>query len=307
MLVRQRHIKSVVRTRHGFALVATLLLLTLLIAVSAQMATQACVESAASARRHRTLLHELALDSAVLRIGEQLAVPDAEALEWIRALDRTGLAFVEWKFGETEVRCSLGDDAAKFNPVLFQRPDQTSILTRKLKLMAERKALRTAEVSLRPLVADSGATKGAGLYRWFDQLLDDMEPGVLFRWTGNDSQEVDAPVWSDVMTFWGDGRIDLRRVDSDVLETVLEDLQPGLAHSMLKARTADRSVNFLPTALIDVPAELRSSVTERIGYDLRRYALRIQTAVGSDRRQWYVVLRADGRSTKVLHRSQPTW
>jgi len=307
MLDRPSQVRRTGSGERSFALVATLLLLTLLIAVSAQFVTQACVESASASRRHRTLLHELALDSAILRIGEQLAVPDAEALEWTRRLDQAGSARMEFTIGAVMVHVVLGDDAAKFNPILFQRPDQMSVLARKLNELAARKALRVAQVSLRPLVVDSATRAGAGLYRWFDQILVDAEPGVLFRWPEGALQEVDAPVWSDVATFWGDGRVDLRRVDADTLETALEDLQPGLARSILKARPADRSVNFLQTALIDVPAELRSAVSGRIGYDLRRYALRIETAVDSDRRQWYVVLQAEGQSARVLHRNQLTW
>lgn len=292
--------------RRGFALVTTLLLITLLIAVSAQLATQSCVESASAARRHRTLLHELALDSAVLRIGERLAVPDPEALGWIRALDQAGSASIDWKAGDVGVCCTLGDDAAKFNPVLFQRPDQASLLTRKLNLLAERKSLNGASVSLRPLLGAPNSGRGENLYRWFDQLLTEVEPDALFRWSKMGS-DASTPVWSDLVTCWGDGRVDLQRVDVDVLEAVLEDIRPGLARTMLKARPSDRSVNFLQTAMIDVPAEVRPTVMNRIGFDVRRYSLRVQTAVEADRREWYVVLQMDGRTSRVLHRSQLTW
>lgn len=306
MSAKRRFIDDVSRKRRGFALVATLLLLTLLIAVSAQLATQSCVESAAAARRHRTLLHELAVESAVLRIGERLAVPDPEALEWIRRLDQTGSASINWKTADVEVHCVLGDDAAKFNPVLFQRPDQNAMLTRKLNTLAQRKGLTAASVSLQPLSGTPNSVRGAPLYRWFDQLLIDAEPNAFFRWTTYEADR-STPVWSDLVTFWGDGRADLRRANADVLEAVLEDIQPGLARALLKSRPAERSANFLPTALIDVPAELRATVMNRIGFDLRRYCLRLQTGVTADRREWYFVQQMDGRTSRELHRSQLTW
>jgi hypothetical protein len=290
----------------GFALVATLLLLTLLIAVAAQLATTASVESVTSARRHRTLIHELAVDSALLLLRERLTTANDETQQWVRDLDRFGFAVTDFAVGPATVRCVLRDDGAKLNPILFQRADEQNVLTRKLTQLANGRALPGARVALKPLIVDS-PSQGGARYRWYDQLLAGVEPGTFFRWSENPTEHDASPVWSDVVTFWGDGRLDLRRVNTDVLEAALEDIQPGLAKVLLNAGPTDRSVNYLQTALIDVPAEIRTAVANRITFDARRYAVRMETAVEADRRQWYVVLQVDADRCKVLHRSQLTW
>jgi type II secretory pathway component PulK len=289
----------------GFALVATLLLLTLLIAVAVQLATVASVESVSSARRHRTLIHELAVDSAVVLLSERLSTANDESQRWVRDLDQFGFTLTNFAVGPATVQCVLRDDAAKFNPILFQRADQQNVLTRKLALLAERKALPVARVALQPLIVDP--SQGGARYRWYDQLLAGVEPGTFFRWPENPTEHNSSPVWSDGVTFWGDGRVDLRRADENVLEAALEDIRPGLAKVLLSARPTDRSVNFLQTALVGVPAEIRTAVANRITFDARRYAVRMETAVEADRRQWYVVLQVDADSCNVLHRSQLTW
>ncbi len=287
-------------------MVATLLLLTLLIAVAAQLATVASVESVSSARRHRTLIHELAVDSAVLLLRERLTTANDERQKWIRELDQLGFAVTNFAVGPATVQCVLRDDGVKFNPILFQREDQQNVLTRKLTQLANDRALPGARVALQPLIVDS-ASPGGARYRWYDQLLAGVEPGAFFRWPENPTEHNSSPVWSDVVTFWGDGRVDVRRVDADVLEAALEDIRPGLAKVLLNARPTDRSANFLQTALIGVPAEIRAAVANRITFDARRHAVRMETAVEADRRQWYVVLQVDADRCNVLHRSQLTW
>ncbi len=96
-------------------------------------------------------------------------------------------------------------------------------------------------------------------------------------------------------------------MDEAVLEAVLEDIRPGLAKKMLAARPADRSVNFLPTALTSVDAEIRQRVASRLTFDAHHYALRIDTTIDADRRRWYVVAQIHKGRVNVLHRAPITW
>ena len=205
------------------------------------------------------------------------------------------------------VTCTLRDDGAKFNPLLFQEAYDRRKLERKLTLLASGRALPRAEVDLRPILVPTPATAPGPLYRWFDQLLADAEVGAIFNWDDNVAHESRQRVWSDDVTFWGDGRIDLRRANVDVLEAMLEDIGPGLAKLLLAPAPADRSANALQAALVPIDAEIRQRVAARLTYDAMRYAITIDTAAGGDHRRWYVVARIDSGEVDILHRSQLTW
>ncbi len=281
---------------------ATMLLIALLIAVGAELTLLTATQAVSLTRHHRTPAHELALDSALLVLAEKLRASPEAPTAMIDQLDRTGRADTTFQVGEVTVVCTVRDDAARFNPRPLQRPDQQHKLERALTMLGPRRALPTVKVSLRPVVTKSSASSEA-VYHWFDQLLTDVEPGALFRW----DEQIDRSVWSDVITFWGDGRIDLRRVDEAVLEAALSDIRPGLARILLAARGADRSIDVRAKAMIGVPGEIRNRVAERITFDARRYALRIDTVVHADRRRWYVVANIIDGEIQVHHRSQLTW
>lgn len=292
--------------RGGFALLMSMLLITLLLAVTAELVSVTSVEAISSARRNRTCAHELAVDSALLVLAEQLSAENTQGSPLIRQLDQAGVACMSFPIGPVAVRCTLRDDAAKLSPLPFQRPDQQQKLTRKLTTLAGRRALPPVKVALKPVVRDSSSPAGP-VYHWYDQVLSDVQPGAVFRWNEGADIKGQMPVWSDVLTFWGDGRIDLRRVDADVLEATLEDIRPGLGRLMLAARPADRSLSFLQSALARVHAEIRQQVAARVTYNTRRYAIRMDTAVDADLRRWYVVATIAGGELSVLHRSQVTW
>lgn len=289
----------------GFALLTTMLLITLLVAGMVELATVTSTQAVVTARRSRTLAHELAVDSALVVLADRLNESDQRLPELIEQLDRDRQAAARFSIGEVAVECTLRDDAAKFNPLLFAKPHQQVQLVRKLDTLAVRKSLPSAQVTLRPIVVES-SSESQPLYRWFDQILHSVEPGALFNWDENSGVE-SRPVWSDVLTFWGDGRIDLRRVDVVLLEAALSDIRPGLARQMLSVRPKDRALDFTRTALIKVHAEIRQRVAARLTFDARRYAIRMDTSIGPDRRRWYVVAEMDPDKLNVLHRSQLTW
>ena len=290
----------------AFALLTTMLLLTLLVAVTAQLVTVTSTEAVSAARRHRSLVHELAVESAVLIVAYQLAEVDTRPTNLIHELDLFGATHTAFQIGQVAVECTIRDDAAKFNPSPFQRPDQQAKLGRKLTALGAKRALSSVIVSLKPVMVNSSLSTEP-LYHWYDQILGDMQPGAIFRWNGNRDVYSTTSVWADVVTFWGDGRIDIRRVGLNVLEAALDDIRPGLAKDLLAARPADRSADFLQAGLTRVHAEIRQQVAERLTFDARRYAIRIDTDFDGDRRRWYVVAEIDGDELTVLHRSQLTW
>ena len=292
--------------RDAFALLTTILLIAMLVAVSIELTTLTATHAVSEARRHQTLAHDLAVDSALLLLADQLASTGAGPSDLIRRLDLLGRATATFEVGEVAVHCTIYDDAAKFNPNAFQRCDRQPLLKRKLTSLASRRSLPRATVDLKPLLTRRSDGSGT-LYRWYDQFLSGVEPGSMFRWNEELEDHRQRPVWSDVVTFWGDGRIDLRRVDQDVLEAVLEDIRPGLARLLLAARPADRSIDFAEAALTRVHAEIRQKVAARLTYDAHRYAIRMDTAIGADRRRWYVVAEMNDAEVSVLHRSRLTW
>lgn len=304
--VRVAHRCGTHRRDSAFALLATVLLITFLTAIVAQLVTVTATESVIVAHRARTIEHDLAVDSAVLLLADILTETEGHRSSLIEQLDRTGRASIAFDIGSVQVRCVLRDDAARFNPLLFQRPDQQMRLERKLGTLASRRSLPHATVNLKPVRTGEQLESGP-LYLWYDQILSKVEPGSLFHWHEGTETDASDPVWSDAVTFWGEGRIDLRRVDAEVLEVALDDIRPGLARILLATRPADPSVNFTQSAMVGIDAEIRGRVAGRITHDARRYAINIETSIGGDRRRWYVVARISNDDATVYHRSRLTW
>ena len=291
------------RPNRGVALVITIFLLVLLMAATVELTTLTATQSVVLVRRQRQWAHELACDGALLVMSEQLDSMHPQCPRINAELDASGRYRTEFAVGDLRVTCLLEDDAAKFHPRSFQRDDQAWQLERKLAFLASRHGLR-GKIQLAPVVM-TPQDPTSERYFWFDQLLNEVPPGESLRWSADTNST--RNVWSDVLTFWGDGRVDLRRVNEAVLEASLEDLQAGLARTMLARRPKDKGADFREAALSAVPAELHEEVKRRITFHSRRYALRIDTSCGADLRRWYVVAQiADGKA-QILHRSQWTW
>lgn len=289
-------------SRGAFALLTTMLLLVLLIAVTAELSTLAATGAMSTQRGVQSLHHQLAVDSAILWIHEQLPSKEGREPDLYKDLETLGQAKLTFDIGKVHVEALLRSDAAKLNPTRWQRADQQGMLSRKLSTLQQRFSL-SGRPQLQPIASEVNGPR----YRWFDQVIGDAQPESFFRWNEQLGTPPTETVWTDVITFWGDGKIDLRYASADVLEATLEDLCPGLAETLLAARTANRSMDIVATALANVPDDLRNQIAERLTFGARRFAIRLQTSIGADRRQWYLVVNLGGEKPQVLHRSQLTW
>lgn len=301
------------RTRHnfvpyrkrGFTLLATVLLITLLIATVSELATLTATDALVASRRSRTLTHRLAVDSAMRYLADLLS--NETNLDGINEeMARLGESYRSFAVGDAIVECRLRDDSARFNPRFFQKDSDQTLLSRKLNLLLTDHGLG-GRVTLQPLAKKQDSEKTETRYVWYDQLLSCVQPGDFFLWdvpTGGPSNKV---VWSDVVTLWGDGRVNTSRASEAVLHAALDDIRPDLARLIVKARRKNSTDDPALSALRDVPAELRGRVHERVTVDAVRFAIRLDTRVGHDHRRWYVVAEIKTGDMEVLHRSQLTW
>lgn len=286
--------------RRAFALLTTMLLLVLLIAVTAQLATSAATQAMSTQRIVQALHHELAVDSATLWIDEQVRIKDGREPSLFKDLETLGQVELALTVGEVHVSAFLRSDAGKLNPTRWQRFDQQGLLSRKLMGLQQR-FLLSGRPQLQPILSE----EAGGRYRWFDQVIGDAEPESFFPW-GERRGASDPSVWSDVLTFWGDGKIDLRYAGADVLESALDDLRSGLGATLLTAKST-KSKDAITAALFGIPEDIRNQVAECLTYDSKRFAIQLQTSIGGDRRRWFIVASLGGEKPQVLHRSQLTW
>lgn len=292
--------------RSAFALVTSVLLLALVLSVAMQLVATTSVEAVAAARRHRSFAHELAVDSALILVAESLGDREEQGRALLEALDRDGFAEATFPLGEGSVHYRIADDAAKFDPRMFQRPGDEHKLIRALDTLRMRFRLPDVAVSLKPQLA-AAEVGPVRRYHWYDQLLTDVKPGAVFRLQAPQDAIQPRPVWSDAVTFWGDGRVDLRRVTAPALEAALSGLRPGLTRQILARRPRDPAMDFTQSALTAVEAELRTSVAARLTFDAKRYAIEMTTHVEDETRRWYVVATITETDLTVHHRSRITW
>lgn len=289
--------------RSGLALLVTMLTLVLLVTVVSELVTTTSVDAIRTSRRANSLHHRLAVNSMVDLVAMQLESDEHLTTE----LDRLGSAAVEATLGDCAVCCTIVDDAAKLDVHAFGNDSRQRQLARKLEALGQRCDLPRAKVWLRPATDQSTPQR----YRWFDQLFTDLPPAALFRldaMAGSRRTGKTPPAWSDVLTLWGPGRIDVRRVRPEVLEVALADVDRGLARSLLSARDeAPANTDFLATALVELSGDVRQKAAGRLAFDLERFALTIETAIRGDRRQWYVVATIKDGEAKIHYRGQVRW
>ena len=284
------------RRRRGFALIITLMLVVLLATTMAQLATVTSVESIRIERRVNTLTHELAADSALRVAAQRLRNGSAVVSD----IDRLGSHVFTMKLGRCRVRCRIADDGAKFDVRAFDQDSTAFPLRRKLEALGRRFALTETRIRLKPLAADSRPPSQR--YVWFDQLFESPDPGALFCWTPDEPYVA----WSDVVTCFGTGRVDVRRASRQVLDVLLGDLDRSLGRKISTIRKRHGGVD-LQDILQAVDADVRQKVSARIAHGLERYALTIETAVRADLRQWYVVATINDQTIDVHYRGQIQW
>lgn len=310
----QRHFNHVLSTAHrrrSLALIVTLLIIVLLVAATSRMATTAATASIRRNIRANTLQHELAVDS-ILRIAADLLQDGSEVM---RDLRRNGVVSVADQFGNCRVRCRVVSDAGKLNVTAFSRSEDRPLLRRKLIRLRQRLDLPDVEVQLRPIrerrikVAD-GRHINLPAYASYDQLFGRRSIDGLFGLgtPGDGDGRPDSLAWSDVITLYGDGRVDLRYVDVEVLGVLLEDVASGAARKLIDHRQRVGERMYLTAALTSVPEPTRDKIRKRLGLDIQRYAFTIDTAVDNDKRRWYVVAEAvGGKIDKMHYRGRITW
>lgn len=282
------------RPRRGFALIPVLFLITLLAAAAVQLVTVTGREALRQARRADTLRHELAVDSALRVAAQVLREAEGPAL---RAMDRDGVYPLEFDLGDVHIACRVTNDGAKLDVGAFA--DDQRGLKRALQTLARGAGMDDDAIAPTPI--DIGQGNAARPYVWFDQLLDNPGPGTIFRW-GEDT----SLVWSDVVTCFGSGRVDVRRAPRMVLEAALNDIDRTMAGKLVAVRRKSPGADPR-SALASYDGDLRRRTETRLDYDMHRYALTMDTAIGADKRRWYVVATITEDAIDVHHRGPITW
>lgn len=279
--------------RPAFALLLTLLTTVLLASIVSQLVVTTATESVRAARLAHTLAHELAADSTV-RVTAAALRQDASIPV---SLDRDGIFEMRFEVGIVATRVRIADDAAKLDVRALTNERH---LVRKLNSLARRAGLPQAQVRLRPIGADRNDEYRP--YIWFDQLLEVDEPDVLFATDGDDCRRV----WSDLLTCFGDDRVNVRRAPRAVLEVLFEDIDPSLIDRIVRARGREGSVD-LGTLLEDVNQDTRSRIGALATWNSDHYALTIRTTINADSRRWYVVATIADDQVHVHHGGPIRW
>jgi hypothetical protein len=278
----------------------TLLALLVLVVVTARLATLTGFEAVHASRRACTLQHELAVDSAIRVSAAMLA----EGTATYDAFAESGVMPVEFSLDECAVRCRIVNDAAKFNISAFDDEGEQRRLVRKLRALQRRLRLPDVTVKLRPTTPATLYPDEVPAYCGFDQLFGENAAGACFRWDWVDGTPASL-VWSDVVTLYGDGRVDVRHARPEVLKVLLEDIDRSAANAFARAR---RKPDAFAKAMDAVVPAVRDRLQQRLTTKQNRYALTIETRVHGDRRLWYVVASMTQGTVRTVHfRGQLRW
>jgi len=301
---------SKVNRRRGVALVITLMVVVLLVSVTARLASTAAVEAVRASRRVNTLQHELAVDSLIRAVAGELSAEGALAKEF----ERRGHTQLTCELGDCRAACRIANDAAKFNVAAFAADRDRRLLQRKLTALGRRMSLPPVKVNPRPVHAKRSREVGKARYLWYDQLFRGPSPEAFFRRRGTEAVEAvevgdaESLAWSDVVTLFGDGQVDIGHAEPEVLRVLLEDVDRSAALALAAARRRGADGTRRGQVLSKLPTSVRRKIKSRVGTGLRRYALTIETAIRSDRRRWYVVAdMAKGEVSQVYYRGRIEW
>lgn len=289
--------------RRGVALVTVLMLLTLLIAVVAEMVSVSGTEAILATRYANDLTHQLALDSAI-HLATRVLQADRNARERV---DRGSMLPLDLALSGCTAQVQVRSDGAKFDVAAFAAGKQDALLADKIRSVGRRKAIPAAAVDLQPI---RQPLPGSRPYLWFDQLFERPDPLAVFHWP-SDARPGDR--WSDWITVFGTGKVDLQVADEPVLTAMLDDIQDGLGRQVLenRPRTARSAADGVEIALEGIEDQkVRDAARSRLGWGLCRYSLQVVTSIGTDARVYYVVLTVppDAEApSQVLLRRQIRW
>ena len=290
----------------GFALLLTVLLLSLLAAVLAQFTLASGVTTIVAARRNGQLIHRLAVDSAIALANLELSRDG----DWARQLDRQPVVASALDVGACHVELHVRDDGAKFDVAAFAQKQQKRLLETKLQSLERALHLPRLRIRLQPIDTPEASTYRR--YVWFDQLFDAPYAHRIFTVTDTTAH---PPRWSDAVTLFGDGRLDLRRAESEVIDAMLGDLVPGLGRQLppIAQRNARNARDLLTDVLADLDERTANTLLARVSWDVGRYALGLRTAIRtddgreSDVRRWYVVATLGQTKPTVHYRGLIRW
>ncbi|MCZ6654344.1 MAG: hypothetical protein O7D91_15125, partial [Planctomycetota bacterium] len=113
-------------------------------------------------------------------------------------------------------------------------------------------------------------------------------------------------VWSDLITCFGSGVVDIRRARTGVLAVLFDDVDRALPRRIAALRSKP-GPDVIQRVLQQVHPDRREAARARIGWGLQRYALEIDTVIRGDRRRWYVVATINNETAEVHYRGQIRW
>ncbi|MBI4716621.1 MAG: hypothetical protein HY763_02360 [Planctomycetes bacterium] len=186
----------------SFALVLSLLLLAILAATGAALAALGGSEAIRAGRASRDLDHRLAAESVLEVLPELLqraksnpAAPEASS----------ATITIRVRVGACDVVGDVQSEAGKMRVTALAADEMTA----RLRTLAVRHGLPPEDILPRPITRGAG-TEGWPSVVWFDQLVRPRRFEELFRMLPGDDRRAGlatpTTVWSDLVTFWGDGR-----------------------------------------------------------------------------------------------------
>lgn len=299
--------------RRAIALLMTLLLVVLLVAAVSRTATTAAVASIRAAHCANNLQHRLAVDGVLRVAAAQVLSNDDDR----QAIEHGATQNIRLVLANCVTTCTIMSDASKLSVRAFERREDRILLARKLTSLQQRLSLANAEVRLQPTL-ERASGRGAGQvrmrgerYLWFDQLFENTAPEAYFvpaTFQAMESGPRAPDCWSEAVTLWGDGRVDVLSANHAVLRVLLDDVDPTAADAVLNARNDPRKPDPLAVVLNDCDENTRRELQRRLGRGIARYALYIQTTIETDQRHWYVVTDlSDASGGVVYYRGQVQW
>jgi hypothetical protein len=256
--------------RRGVTLLLVLTSLALAAALLVPLALASGTRALMANYEGDTLRHRLAGDSFVAVLPEWLE----RDRELIRQLDRANRVVLQAMIGEVAIEAVLQDDSAKLPLLrLFADRAQESAAPPNLSHLATRLGL--------PSPPPLPIRRAPGC---LEDLLGPTDDHRLFGTTGSSG-------WAWYVTTLGQ-TVNVSRADVAVLETLLQDIRPGLGDDVARARgrSYERIEDLL--AMLELPETLRRRVHERLSLRCERYSLLVRTTLAGNSRQRYLVCTA---------------
>ncbi len=302
-------VRTAPRRPRAFVLLLTLLLIALLMAGLSQLVFVSGTTAVVDGRHNADLTHRLAVESAIALAHQELGNKDT----WVAQLDRAPEVRHAFDLSACHVELRIRDDGAKLPIAAFADPTRKGpnrLLEDKLRQLERRLRLPRLRIRLQPRLASEREQIRA--YVWFDQLFERPEGHRILAVTDTERQ---GACWSDALTLFGDGRLDLRRAKPEVIDVALGDLVPGAGRRVppVSNRQADNAQDLLRNVLANTTERTRNELLRRVTWDAGRYALNIRTSIRtddtreSDIRRWYVVATLGGSGPQIHYRGKIEW